>query len=197
MEELLYKQADILALLKERGLASFNKASFSEAVTRGKIPFIQEEGSTRKMYSFDAVAKAIKKAGIGHSKKAAAQLSSAVDLLPEPRDDQSPEDYEQEVRELGLNPTLTDVNIYKTLYTGKLEKLKYEREMGEVMSRRLIEDTSFKVARTIRDRFLTIPERLSNELASMSDAHLIKETLFKEIGNILEDLSNESFYEDN
>jgi hypothetical protein len=189
--KMLYKQKEVLKLLYKNNIATFNKSSFSEAVSRGQIPYHYEDGVKTKLYDYDEVVEAIKKAGIGKPPS----LIEKLDKAPPPKAGQTKEEYgEQIVHELGEKPSVTDANIYKTIYQGKIEKIKYEKLMGELIPREAVENKAFETARAIRDKILTIPERLSNELASISDAHQIKELLFKEFEMLLDGFSEESFY---
>ena len=183
-------QKDILNRLRREGKATFTKTSFIQAVNRGIIPFHMFDGFKKKQYVYDEVVKAIGDAGIG---KPSESKNHKLDDLPNPQEGESKEEYGERVKELGDEPTLTDANIYKTLYAGKLEKLKFERESGLVISRELVEDKAFAVSRSIRDKILSIPERMSNELASINDAHIIKELLYKEFGMMLDGFSEDSF----
>ena len=189
MKKLLHTQAEVLKRLKKKGIVTFSKVAFSQAVTRGVIPHIIESGVKHKLYDYESVVKAIKKSGIGSP----ISTKEHIDKLPDPKEGQTQDEYVDEVSKLGTKPTLVDANIYKTLYSGKLEKLKYEREIGLVVSRAEVEDKAFSVTRAIRDKILTIPERLSNELASINDPHQVKELLFKEFGLMLEGFSEDSF----
>ena len=190
MAKMLRTKKEVYEKLYKAGLITFSKPSFSEAVKIGKIPFVTEEGVKHKLYEYDAVAKAIKDAGIGKPRT----MTQKLDNLPPPTKGQDKEEYGSlMVDELGEKPTLTDANIYKTLYTGKLEKLKYEKEVGTLIEKEQVEDKAFTVARTIRDKILSIPERMSNELASIDDAHTIKELLYKEFEILLDGFSKDSF----
>ena len=186
---MLFTQKEVYKKLVKDGLVTFSKTAFSQAVSRGTIPHHFEDGVKHKLYDFKEVRKAIKDAGIGSPKSVQHQL----DTLPEPKEGQSKEEYGAEISELGKKPTLTDANIYKTLYAGKLEKLKYEKEMGLLISRAEVEDKAFSASRAIRDKILSTPERMSNELASMNDPHQVKELLFKEFGLMLDGFSKDSF----
>jgi hypothetical protein len=190
MVGLLLSQKKVLKKLTKNGIVTFTRTPFAEAVNKGVIPHQMVDGFKDKLFDYDDCVKAIKKAGIGNPPK-------SIEQLPDIKEGQSKDDYELEVKALGLEPTLTDANIYKTLYVGKLEKLKYEREVGLLILRSEVEDKAFTTARHIRNKILTIPERLSNELASMSAAHAIKELLFKEFEILLDGFSEESFYENN
>ena len=139
------------------------------------------------MYDYDAVVKAIVKAGIGKPLKTPKAKKGEADFETE-------EDYIKHLtKRLRKSPTITDANIIKTIFAGKRERLKYEEEVGMLISRAEVEDKAFNVSRSIRDKILTIPERLANELATMSDPHSVKELLYKEFGVLLDGFSKDSF----
>ena len=212
LKDFLYKQKDILALLHKRGVATFTAPSFSEAVSRGQIPYHYEDGKKTKSYIYDEVVEAITRAGIGNSARLSAshdkkkkkkdktkkfkEAVARLDKLPEPDVNQTPKEYADDANIPTDISTITDANIYKTIYQGKLEKLKYEKAMGELISRDDVQNKAFATARIIRDKLLSIPERLSNELATMNDPYIIKEMLYKEVNLLLEDLSTTSLYDD-
>lgn len=206
MADMLHTQKEVLKLLKKKGVATFNKSSFSEAVKRGQIPYRNEEGVHNKLYFYPDVAKAIKQAGIGgvvikglrdvkpDDITDPPSIQDKLNDIPDPRKDQSEDEYKDVlVKSLGEDATITDANIFKTIYAGKLEKLKYEKELGLLISREEVENKAFNVSRAIRDKILSIPERMSSELASIDDPHVVKELLYKEFGMMLESFSEDSF----
>ncbi len=204
MAELLHTQKEVLKLLKKKGVATFNKSSFSEAVKRGQIPYRTEKGVHNKLYFYPDVAKAIKSAGIGGLKGVSnpkveditdpPSIQDKLNDIPDPRQGQSQEEYQEIVAtQLGADATITDANIFKVIYQGKLEKIKYEKELGLLIPRDEVEDKAFSVSRAIRDKILSIPERMSSELASIDDPHVIKELLYKEFGMMLDGFSEDSF----
>jgi len=205
---------DIVKKVVDKKIAIISKPTFLEAVSRGQIPYHYIEGSKTKKYIYSEVKEAMLKAGIGQkgfrdmqppkSKKSKnkskkekhrERIIEKLDNIKPPEKGQTQQQYgEQVVHELGEKPTVTDANIYKTIYQGKIEKIKYEKLMGELIERDKVENKAFETARAIRDKLLTIPERLSSELSSISDAHQIKELLFKEFEILLDGFSEESFY---
>lgn len=171
--------------LVEDGHVTFSREAFDAGVKRGVIPYELEEKDgvrARKKFIYEDVVKALKESGIG---KPAIKPPTEIENLPLPEEGESPEQY---AGRLSANPSLTEVNIYHNLYKGKLQELKYLEESGRLIEREEVEDTAFQVARVIRDKMMTIPERLSAELASMDNPHEIKEFLYKEIGLVLETL---------
>ena len=206
MADLLHTQKEVLKLLKKKGVATFNKSSFSEAVKRGQIPYRTEKGVHNKLYFYPEVADAIKKAGIGgvvikglrdvdvEDITDPPSIQDKINDIPDPRKDQTDEEYQEiVVKSIGEDATITDANIFHKIYQGKLEKIKYEKELGLLISREEVEDKAFSVSRAIRDKILSIPERMSSELASIDDPHVVKELLYKEFGMMLDGFSKDSF----
>ena len=187
MDNMLYTQKEILKKLKKNKVVTFTKTPFIEAVNRGTIPYRTEDGVKSKLYDYDDVVKAIVGAGIGKPPKDKKKDKDVDDFDNE-------EDYiEHLTKRLKKKPTLTDANIIKTIFAGKREQLKYEEEMEMLVSRTEVEAKAFNVSRSIRDKILTIPERLANELATMNDPHVVKELLYKEFGVLLEGFSEDSY----
>ncbi len=182
-------QKDLLTKLKQRGDATFTKASFIDAVNRGVVPYYKFDGFSKKHYVYEEVAQALKSAGIGKPLSTQDKLAT----LPDPKPNQTEEEYGDEIKDLTSSATITDANIFKVIWQGKTEKLKYEKEEGLLISRSEVENKAFNVARSIRDKILSIPERMSNELASIDDPHMIKELLYKEFNVLLDGFSKDSF----
>lgn len=176
------KQSEAFKLLKDSGLITVSKETFRDMITRGVIPVASNIGG-KKRFLYDEVVEALRLSGLGKPK----QLPR-VKKLPETEDEIA--DLEQRFKD---NPTLTDANILKTIVTTDREKVKLAEEEGKVISREVVEDKAFTIARTIRDKILSIPERMANELASIDDPHVIKELLYKEFGMMLEGFSEDSF----
>ena len=189
---MLLTQKEVLAKLIKNKIVTFTKQSFSEAVKIGVIPYETEGSKNRKMYNYEDVKRAIQKAGIGNPPESVPQK---LNKAKPPKQGQNPVEYGSEVAQtLGANPTLPEANTFKAIYQGKLEQIKYEKELGKLVDRDLVETTAFTVARTIRDKAMAIPERLSDELASIDNPHVIKEMLYKEIMTMLDGFSEESFH---
>lgn len=187
MNKMLYTQKEVLKKLKKEGVVTFTKTPFLEAVKRGTIPYTHEDGVKSKMYDYDAVVKAIVSAGIGNPPK-------SPEDIPDPDDFESEEEYIAHLKKkIKKNPTLTDANIIKTIFAGKREQLKYEEEMGLLVSQSEVESKAFNVSRSIRDKIMSIPERLANEIATMNNPHQVKELLYKEFGVLLEGFSEDSY----
>jgi len=189
MGKKLYSPKKVLKKLTDNKIVTFKRRSFTEAVSRGQIPYTIKEGSADRLYDYDEVVKAIQKAGIGRPPE-----DSQLEDIPEPEEGQSEEDYIKTIEDrLKKKPTLTDANILKTIYDTRAKKFDFDIKQELYILRAEQENTAFIASRVIRDKLLTIPERLSNELASMDAPHTIKELLYKEINILLEGFSKDSF----
>ena len=73
-------------------------------------------------------------------------------------------------------------------YNAKLARLKYEREKGTLVDAAEVKKAAFESARIVRDRLLMIPDRISAEIAAMSDARKIETLLENEIRSALKEL---------
>jgi len=189
MGKKLYSPKKVLQKLTDKGIVTFKRRSFTEAVHKGQIPYVSDEGSKGKLYDYDAVVEAIKKAGIGRPPE-----NSNLEDIPNPEEGQSEEDYIKTIEDrLKKKPTLTDANILKTIYDTRTKKFDFDTKLGLYVLKSDMENTAFNVSRVIRDKILTIPERLSNELATINEPHTIKELLYKEFNILLEGFSEDNF----
>lgn len=185
----LLREAEVRKLLTLNGDMTISKESFSDLIKGGKIPIADKIGKkNRKMFVYEDVQEALILGGYGKPK--------SLEPTTPPNDD----DVELDDEELSdvyerfkLKPTLTDANIIKTIVSTKRDQIKLDEEQGLLISRAEVEDKAFIISRSIRDKILTIPERLSSELASMSDPYAVKEALYKEFGILLEGFSKDSF----
>jgi len=182
-------QKDILARLAKDGRATFTKTSFIQAVNRGTIPYHSLAGAKKKYYDYAEVSKALKVSGIGKP----VSTHDKINKLPDPKAGQTQEEFMDEIKELDSSATITEANIYKTIYQGKMVKNEYDLQQGNLILRAEVENKAFIASRAIRDKILTQPERLANELATMTNAHEIKEFLYKESLSMLNGFSQDSF----
>ena len=187
MHEGFMRQKDILIKLEAEGIVTPTKQAFSKAVKVGNIPHLKVDGLKHKLFHYEAVVDIIERTPMfGYDPEA----------KKEPPEDKPKEDKNdisrEELRErLKTNPKLSDANTLKIINQVEDQELKLAIAKGESISRALVEDTVFKGCRVVRDKLLTIPERVSNELASMTNAHEIKELLYKEQISALESFTPE------
>ena len=87
-------------------------------------------------------------------------------------------------------PTLASAQAVRTTYLAQIAKLEYEERLGSLVKADGVRVEAFKVARTVRDALLSMPDRLAAELATMGDTHEVRERLHAEIRACLEGLSS-------
>jgi len=112
----------------------------------------------------------------------------SLEDLPMPEEGQSQEEY---IASLGVNPSLSDANIFYTIFRGKLAQQKFLIEAEKLISKAEVENKAFSIARVVRDQMLAIPERVAGELSSMSDPAEIRELLYSSIINALSSISDD------
>ncbi len=90
----------------------------------------------------------------------------------------------------GKSFTEAKQNLY--YWRGKLAKQQHDVRAGILIYREEVEQKAFTSTRVIRDQVLMLPERMSDELSSINEPEKIKEILFEEINNILENFTLEN-----
>lgn len=73
-------------------------------------------------------------------------------------------------------------------YLARLAKLDYEERSGKLVDAEAVKKEAFKVARTVRDGLLNIPDRVAAEFAGLTKPHEIHVRLSEEIRKALEAL---------
>lgn len=88
-------------------------------------------------------------------------------------------------------PSLTESRSIKEAFLARLAKIEYEERSGKLIPVDKVKVEAFKLARTVRDAILNIPDRISNELASYANEPAkIHERLTQELIAALEELVN-------
>lgn len=78
-------------------------------------------------------------------------------------------------------PTLAQSKTLEAEYKAKLAQIEYEEKSGKLVDAEAVKKQAFKVARLTRDAMLAIPDRLSAELAGITDPFVIHEKMMAEI----------------
>ncbi len=168
--------------LTEDGHITSTRQYLSKLATEGKIPYTMK--GKRKNFVYKKVVASLDTFRVKPESPANAKKS--LESIPPPKEGQSQEEYKQELKmELGEAPTLADSKTFLTIFQGKIAEQKFDIEAGKLIYREEVEQKAFTVARVIRDQLLTLPERLSGELASSTDPKEIKEIMYKEINQVL------------
>jgi len=81
-------------------------------------------------------------------------------------------------------------------YKAELARIEFEEAEGKLVNGEKIKRQAFKVARSVRDAMLNIPDRVSAELAAEKDQFTVHKRLTDEIRIALESLSTEILSDD-
>lgn len=86
----------------------------------------------------------------------------------------------------GSNPNAKNE---KDTWAAKNERLKFEKASGLLVEKDFVSKKLFQVARTVRNKILSLPPRVAGELSAMMEAADIEMYLQREIVDLLGDLS--------
>ncbi len=85
-----------------------------------------------------------------------------------------------------LPPDLRD-----KLASAELKEFKLKKERGLYVDIEEVQRQAFEIGKKTKESLKSISNRISNELSTISDPHIIRERIDAEIGKVLEDLSKE------
>jgi phage terminase Nu1 subunit (DNA packaging protein) len=86
-------------------------------------------------------------------------------------------------------PTMAESKTLEAAYKAQLARLEYEEKTGELLNAEKVRKESFKLARVTRDAMLAIPDRVSAELAGLTDPFAIHQKLMVEIRNAIAEVA--------
>lgn len=115
---------------------------------------------------------------------------------PEPQDSApqappAPPPAQEEAAAEPMNPgAYQKARAMREVYQAKLNKLKYDQESGALVSRDEMKAALFAAGRQLRDSLEQMPARLSPQLASEDDQHVISMMLAEEIKQALQELAH-------
>jgi len=109
-------------------------------------------------------------------------------------------EMEQQAQELGLSlsdiqtPEIEamekwEVERFKIFYQGMLERAKYFKEIGVLVEQEQVREEYFTLAKTTRDAFLGMSNRVGHKFLNQTDLHTVKALLDAEVMKVLENLS--------
>jgi hypothetical protein len=76
-------------------------------------------------------------------------------------------------------------------YKAEQERLEFEKKLGSLVDHEEVRQSAIKIARSVRDSMMNIPDRLSAELAAETDTFKIHQRLSSEIRKCLESLKDD------
>lgn len=86
--------------------------------------------------------------------------------------------------------TQTEAERRRAVAIAKLRELELKEKQGRLIDRTQVERTWFEHARLIRDGILSIPDRLSALMASISDPHKVHQLLDSELRKALSEVAD-------
>ncbi len=86
-------------------------------------------------------------------------------------------------------PNYTEQRSIREAYTARMSKIEYEEKIGKLVDAEKVKSDAFQLARIVRDGVLSVADRISPQLASMSDPFEVHSLLTSELEKALEELS--------
>jgi hypothetical protein len=108
------------------------------------------------------------------------------DLFDEPLD---ADGKKEEVLSDGGPATFASVRVNREVWSGHLAELRYRQAAGELVSAARARELFFRAFRNVRDALLSLPVRVSHDLAAETSPARVEERLLKEFENLLQDLA--------
>jgi len=101
-----------------------------------------------------------------------------------------PQPNEEELAEKNTKGTdFAKARAASQIYDARLKKLRYEEKAGNLVPAQDVQTAAHKAMRCIRDACLSIPSRVSNQLAGETSPEKIYQVLEKEISAVFEDFA--------
>ena len=85
-------------------------------------------------------------------------------------------------------PSYADSRAIREAYSARMAKLEFEEKMGSLISAERARADAFKTARITRDSLLSLPDKISHELAAAADPHTCHVILTKALIEALDQL---------
>ncbi len=120
-------------------------------------------------------------------------VDGKVDVRTADKQWQERTDADQQARGNGNRKTRGDgyyaAKTAREGYQAKQAQLDYEQRLGELVRRVDVEKAAFQKGRVLRDRFLSLPDRMAPIMAAESDANVCHAKMRAEILSILRELA--------
>ena len=84
--------------------------------------------------------------------------------------------------------TFQQARTLREAYMARLARLEFEEKSALLVRADAVKNEAFKVARTVRDNMLNIPDRVAAELANETNQFKVHQRLTQEIRRALEDM---------
>jgi hypothetical protein len=98
----------------------------------------------------------------------------------------------EKAKEVGISPdqlpSLIESETLRAAYRAKLSQLEYEQKIAQLVPVDDVKKEAFRLARVVRDSMFAIADRVSAELAGVSDPFVIHRRLTDEIRNAISEV---------
>lgn len=95
--------------------------------------------------------------------------------------------------EVGIDPnrppSLAESKTLEAAYKARLAQIEYEEKSAKLVDAEKVKKEAFRVARITRDAMLAIPDRLSAELAGVTEPFIVHQKMMSEIRAAIEEVS--------
>lgn len=116
----------------------------------------------------------------------AVQLLKTSDEVPPSKSSQESGQRSEKVdRADQLSQSYSQSRAVRETYNARLAKLSYEERSGTLVNAQEVQNEAFKIGRVIRDSLLSIPDRVSAELAAETNQFKLHARLTEEIRKAL------------
>lgn len=92
--------------------------------------------------------------------------------------------------ELRKIPAFNRSRAKKEAFNAKTAQLEYEKLAGELVEATEVKKAAYKTARIVREQIMNIPDRISSELASITDPQRVHVLLSNELRKALDTLAD-------
>lgn len=89
-------------------------------------------------------------------------------------------------------PSYAQSRAIREAYQARLAKLEYEERSGKLVAADAVKTQAFKVARSVRDALMNIPDRVASELAAETSPAAVHARLARELRDAIRELAEVS-----
>jgi len=163
----------------------------SKMIRDGKLKGCIKKISGRKLIDRDLADAALEQ-NLDRYRNKSKSADKQPDERPNRKKKPTKEDRQRTIEAAELDPeqSLAESQRQKALYDAAIRKLDLDERSGEIIKKEDVEKQYFEIARRVRDSILNVPSRISAEISSMTDVHLVSEKMITELTSALEELSH-------
>lgn len=113
-----------------------------------------------------------------------------ISRMPDPEKADAARDLAGELKSGDGKSNYQKAKTMAAFYDAQIKKLEYGEMAGDLVRADQVKAAAFRAARNVRDAILNLPGRVSQEIATMSDAHAIEMYLMDQLSETLEGLGD-------